>query len=80
MELESMISGALKRKIAVAGPDVQVNHDTFDSSVLKALNSPDGGVDCHPIGGRGERGGDGRGREEDEGGEEDEAEMRTAYL
>eukprot|EP00752_Nemacystus_decipiens_P012450 g11031.t1 len=44
LELESIINEALKRKIAVAGPDsISVpEHDTFDKKMIRALNKPDG--------------------------------------
>lgn len=44
LELESIINEALKRKIAVAGPDSisAPEHDTFDKKVIRALNSPNG--------------------------------------
>ena len=44
LELESIINEALKRKIAVTGPDsISVpEHDTFDKKVIRALNDPRG--------------------------------------
>ena len=46
LELESIINEALKRRIAVAGPDSisSPEHDTFEKKVLKALNDPKGGA------------------------------------
>lgn len=46
LELESIINEALKRKIAVTGPDSisAPEHDTFEKKVLRVLNDPKGGA------------------------------------
>lgn len=46
LELESIINEALRRKIAVAGPDSisAPEHDTFDKQVIRALKDPNGGA------------------------------------